>query len=173
MHKQLPITVKGYYYQTMMKTAYMWLPVFAIVILICSFFEKLRFVLYPTVVAATYTLIINQLKKKSIQVCFENDEIELNGIRIPISDIEEYYISLPLNELLMLRLKTKCKSEAVFLEKESKEAIEIFFSNVNIKSKKNGYDTYLKYSHLILPFAGLIICAVVYKLYNYIFYAVN
>jgi hypothetical protein len=173
MSKKLPFAAKGYYHQTILRTAYLWLPVFAIVIFICSYFEKFRFILYLSVGAATYAFIIDQLKKKAVQINFSEGKIQIDNIPVPLSVVENYYISLPLNELIMLRVKTKQKNEAVYIDKEQQENIKEFFRNNNIHEKKISYDNYLQYGHLILPFVGLLICAVVYKLHYYIQYGFN
>ncbi|ANF49670.1 hypothetical protein A0O34_03550 [Chryseobacterium glaciei] len=173
MSKKLPFTAKGYYHQTILRTAYLWLPVFAIVIFICSYFEKFRFILYLSVGGATYAFIIDQLKKKAVQINFSEGKIQIDNIPVALSAVENYYISLPLNELIMLRVKTKEKNEAVYVEKEQQENIKEFFRNNNIPEKKISYDNYLQYGHLILPFVGLLICAVVYKLHYYIQYGFN
>jgi hypothetical protein len=173
MNKAQPIVTRGYPYQAIMKAVYVWLPVFAVVIFACSFSETFRFVLYATVVSGTYALILKQLKKKSIPIDFDQDKIQVNNNRIFLANIEDYCITLPLNELLLLRLKTKEKQEAFYIEKEAKASIEDFFSQTNIPLKQTGYDTYLKYSHLILPFVGLFICAVMYKLFQYIQYGLH
>lgn len=170
MNKTQPIVTKGYQYQAIMKAVYVWLPVFAVVIFVCSFSETFRFVLYVTVVSATYALILKQLKKKSIPVDFDQGKIQVNNNRIFLAEVEDYCITLPLNELFLLRLKTKEKQEVLYIEKEAKASVEDFFSQTNIPLKYTGYDTYLKYSHLILPFVGLFICAVMYKLFQYIQY---
>ncbi|MCA6068462.1 hypothetical protein JI747_014850 [Chryseobacterium sp. RG1] len=170
MNEKLPFTIKGYYHHTVLKTAYLWLPFFTIIILICSYFEKIRFILYLSVGAITYAFIINQLKKKAIPIKFNMDKIVINTIDIPLSAIENYHISVPLNELIMLRVKKKNKNEAVYIGKEEKEQIEEFFKNAHIPEKKISYDNYLQFGHLILPFVALIICGVMYKLYYYIQY---
>jgi len=170
MNKNFLFTSKGYHHQTIMKAAYQWLPVFAVVIFICSYFERFRFILYLSVGAATYAFILSQLKKKSVNLRFNTDEIQINDKDIQLSSVENYYISLPLNELIMVRLRVKEKNEAFYIEKEAKDNIEDFFKTKNIPIKKISYDNYLQYGHLILPVVGLLICAVMYKLYYYIQY---
>ena len=170
MSKIFPFTSKGYDHQTIMKTAYQWLPVFAVVIFLCSYFTRFRFILYLSVGAATYAFILNQLKKKSVIFSFNPNEILINDKDIQLSLIENYYISMPLNELILLRLKVKEKNEAFYIEKEAQFNIVEFFNAKNIPMKKTSYDNYLKYGHLILPFVGLLICAAMYKLYQYVQY---
>lgn len=58
-------TLEGYLHRSIMKAAYLWLPFFAIIILICSYFENYRLMLYGSVVALSYSLIIQSLKKKT------------------------------------------------------------------------------------------------------------
>ncbi|WP_128330560.1 hypothetical protein [Apibacter sp. HY039] len=159
---------KAYNYSTMMKTAYLWLPVFTVVLFICFYFEKLRFFLFLTVGAATYGLILNQMKKKSIQIIFSENSITItiDKYTILLSDIENYHICLPLNELFMLRIKTKDKNLITYIGKEFKEEVEIFFKSTSIPESKTSYDTFLKYSHLILPFVGLFICLIVDIIYE-------
>ncbi|PQL90540.1 hypothetical protein [Apibacter adventoris] len=158
------IKAKAYYYSTMMKTAYLWLPVFTVVLFICSYFEKLRFFLFLTVGAATYGLILNQMKKKSIQIIFSENSITIDKDTILLSDIVNYHICLPLNELFMLRVKTKNKNLITYIGKEFKEEVEIFLKNSSISENKTVYDISLKYSHLILPFIGLLICGIIIKI---------
>jgi hypothetical protein len=170
MSKIFSFTFKGYDHQTIMKAAYRWLPIFAVMIFICSYFDRFRFILYLSVGTATYAFIINQLKKKSVDLRFNTNEILINDKAIQLSSVENYYISLPLNELIMLRLKVKEKNEAFYIAKEAKHNIDDFFEAKNIPMKKKSYDNYLKYGHLILPFVGLLICAAMYKLYQYVQY---
>ena len=150
-----------------MKAAYQWLPVFAVVIFLCSYFDRFRFILYLSVGAATYAFILNQLKMKSVILSFDTNEIRINEKTIQVSSVEKHYISLPLNELIMLRLKVKEKNEAFYIGKDAKHNIEVFFNAKNVLIKKSSYDNYLRYGHLILPFIGLLICAVMYQLYQY------
>lgn len=173
MNTQTITKGKAYYHDVIIKTAYLYLPIFAVIILICSFFEKFRFILYFTVVGASYGFILNQLKKKYVNVEFDSENILLGEIIINTKDIESYYLSLPLNELLMLRIKTKNQKDlAVYIDKDLKMTIESFFNRNSIESVKENYDNYLKYGHLIFPFVGLIICAIVYSIYNYFKYKV-
>ncbi|GAA4139283.1 hypothetical protein GCM10022216_17310 [Sphingobacterium kyonggiense] len=173
MHSPDPYIVKGYRHKTMLNTAYLWLPVFAVVIFICSYFEKFRIILFLTVVAATYAFILKQLKNKAVPVYFKNDKIQIDDTEIPLTNVESFYISRPLNELIILRLRTKDQNLAVYLEKDQENSIKAFLNKVKIEEQKTPYDTYLQYGHLILPFIGLIICGVVYKLYYYIQYSFN
>ncbi|MCW3170784.1 hypothetical protein OMO38_19820 [Chryseobacterium sp. 09-1422] len=173
MNTQTITKGKAYYHDVIIKTAYLYLPIFAVIILVCSFFEKFRFILYFTVVGASYGFILNQLKKKYVNVEFDSENILLGEIIINTKDIESYYLSLPLNELLMLRIKTKNQKDlAVYIDKDLKMTIESFFNRNSIESVKENYDNYLKYGHLIFPFVGLIICAIVYSIYNYFKYKV-
>lgn len=173
MNTQTITKGKAYYHDVIIKTAYLYLPIFAVIILICSFFEKFRFILYFTVVGASYGFILNQLKKKYVNIEFDSENILLGEIIINTKDIESYYLSLPLNELLMLRIKTKNQKDlAVYIDKDLKMTIESFFNRNSIESVKENYDNYLKYGHLIFPFVGLIICAIVYSIYNYFKYKV-
>lgn len=173
MNTQTITKGKAYYHDVIIKTAYLYLPIFAVIILVCSFFEKFRFILYFTVVGASYGFILNQLKKKYVNVEFDSENILLGEIIINTKDIESYYLSLPLNELLMLRIKTKNQKDlAVYIDKDLKMTIESFFNRNSIESVKKNYDNYLKYGHLIFPFVGLIICAIVYSIYNYFKYKV-
>ncbi len=173
MNTQTITKGKAYYHDVIIKTAYLYLPIFAVIILVCSFFEKFRFILYFTVVGASYGFILNQLKKKYVNVEFDSENILLGEIIIYTKDIESYYLSLPLNELLMLRIKTKNQKDlAVYIDKDLKMTIESFFNRNSIESVKENYDNYLKYGHLIFPFVGLIICAIVYSIYNYFKYKV-
>lgn len=173
MNTQTITRGKAYYHDVIIKTAYLYLPIFAVIILVCSFFEKFRFILYFTVVGASYGFILNQLKKKYVNVEFDSENILLGEIIINTKDIESYYVSLPLNELLMLRIKTKNQKDlAVYIDKDLKMTIESFFNKNSIESVKENYDNYLKYGHLIFPFVGLIICAIVYSIYNYFKYKV-
>lgn len=173
MNTQTLTKGKAYYHDVIIKTAYLYLPIFAVIILVCSFFEKFRFILYFTVVGASYGFILNQLKKKYVNVEFDSENILLGEIIINTKDIESYYLSLPLNELLMLRIKTKNQKDlAVYIDKDLKMTIESFFNRNSIESVKENYDNYLKYGHLIFPFVGLIICAIVYSIYNYFKYKV-
>ncbi|KPH12806.1 hypothetical protein [Chryseobacterium sp. ERMR1:04] len=162
--------VKGYYHQTILRTAYLWLPVFAIVIFICSYFERFRFILYLSIVVATYAFIINQLKKKAVKVSFNTCEIQIDNNKIPLSIVENYYISLPLNELIILRIYVAGKNEALYLDKMQKENIKELLKQANISDKKILYDNYLQYGYLIFPFIGLFICAIIYKLHYYLQY---
>lgn len=173
MNTQTITKGKAYYHDVIIKTAYLYLPIFAVIILVCSFFEKFRFILYFTVVGASYGFILNQLKKKYVNVEFDSENILLGEIIINTKDIESYYLSLPLNELLMLRIKTKNQKDlVVYIDKDLKMTIESFFNRNSIESVKENYDNYLKYGHLIFPFVGLIICAIVYSIYNYFKYKV-
>ncbi|VXC15567.1 MULTISPECIES: hypothetical protein [Chryseobacterium] len=173
MNTQTITKGKAYYHDVIIKTAYLYLPIFAVIILICSFFEKFRFILYFTVVGVSYGFILNQLKKKYVNVEFDSENILLDEIIINTKDIESYYLSLPLNELLMLRIKIKNQKDlAVYIDKDLKMTIESFFNRNSIESVKENYDNYLKYGHLIFPFVGLIICAIVYSIYNYFKYKV-
>lgn len=173
MHSPDPYIVKGYRHKTMLNTAYLWLPVFAVVIFICSYFEKFRIILFLTVVTATYAFILKQLKNKAVPVYFKNDKIQIDDTEIPLTNVESFYISRPLNELIILRLRTEDQNLAVYLEKDQENSIKAFLNKVKIEEQKTPYDTYLQYGHLILPFIGLIICGVVYKLYYYIQYSFN
>lgn len=173
MNTQTITKGKAYYHDVIIKTAYLYLPIFAVIILVCSFFEKFRFILYFTVVGASYGFILNQLKKKYVNIEFDSENILLGEIIINTKDIESYYLSLPLNELLMLRIKTKNQKDlAVYIDKDLKMTIESFFNRNSIESVKENYDNYLKYGHLIFPFVGLIISAIVYSIYNYFKYKV-
>ena len=91
----------------MIKMAYGYLPIFSIIVLVCSAFEKLKFFLYLTVVGATYGYILNQMKKKHIMIEFGADDIVLDQAKYNFKNIDSYYLFLPLNELLMLRIRTK------------------------------------------------------------------
>jgi len=166
-------SVKGYYHQTVIKTAYLWLPIFAFVIFICSYFEKYRFILYISVVATTYAFILHQLKKKAVEINFGQDKITISSFEILISDLESYYISLPLNELIILRMRTRNSNESIYIDKDKKEIILKFLQQHRIAEKRISYDYYLQYGHLIMPFIGLLICAAMYKLYYYIQYGFN
>ncbi|MDH6252789.1 hypothetical protein M2347_002516 [Chryseobacterium sp. H1D6B] len=161
---------KAYYHSVVMKTAYLYLPVLALIILISSFFEKIRFILYFTAVGASYGFILNQLKKKNINIEFTSQSILLGTHTINVQDIQSYYLSLPLNELLMLRIKTIDNDIAVYIDKDLKTTVESFFIKNSIVSIKENYDNYLKYGHLILPLAGIGICAVIYSFYSYFEY---
>lgn len=163
-------SAKGYDHQTVIRTAYLWLPLFAVVIFVCSYFEKYRFILYISVVGATYAFILGQLKKKAVEVHFSKDKITINSTEIRLSDIKSYYISLPLNELIMLRIRTGSGDESIYIEKNKREGIMGFLREHHIPEEKISYDYYLQYGHLIMPFAGLLICAAMYKLYYYIQY---
>ena len=160
------IEAKAYNYSTMMKTAYLWLPVLSVILFFCSYFEKLRFFLYLTVGAATYGLILNQMKKKSIQIIFSNSSITIDKNTVPLSEIENYHICLPLNELFMLRIKTKGKNLITYIGKECKEEVEVFFKSTSIPENKTAYDTFFIYSHLILAFAILFIGLGIYFIYE-------
>ena len=171
MNTQTITKGKAYYHNVVIKTAYLYLPIFSIVVLVASFFEKLRFILYFTAVGATYGFILNQLKKKNINIEFNSENIFLGDHIINIKDIDSYYLSLPLNELLMLRIKTKNQDNiAIYIDKDLKLTIESFFDKNSIKSIKENYDNYLKYGHLIFPFIGLGICAIIYSIYNFFKY---
>lgn len=165
MQKTSHIFTLGYYHKTVMKTAYMWLPLFAIVILFCSFFDRLKFILYLSLGGAVYYFILNRLKKKLVQVKFNTNEIKIDEIKILRSTIENFHISLPLNKFIILRIQTNGKQEAVYISKEEKDKINFYFKKGNILEKKIPYDNYLRYGHLILPFIGLIISAVAYKIF--------
>jgi hypothetical protein len=136
MNKDILFSARGYYHQTIIRTAYSWLPLFAVVILVCSYFDKLRFILYLPVVMATYALIINQLKKKSVQIKFMGSKIQINDKVLPLSDIDDYYISQPLNELIMLRMNVKGENEALYIDKESQGFIEEFLNEAKVGVKK-------------------------------------
>lgn len=164
---------KAYYHQQMIKMAYAYLPIFSIIVLVCSAFEKLRFFLYLTVVGASYGYILNQMKKKHIIIEIGTNDIILDQTRYNFKDIDSYYLSLPLNELLMLRIRTKDQKDlAVYVDKDLRETIESFFNNHSIKSQKISYDNYLKYGHLILPIISIILCGLMYGLYNFIYYKI-
>lgn len=164
---------KAYYHQQMIKMAYAYLPIFSIIVLVCSAFEKLRFFLYLTVVGASYGYILNQLKKKYIMIEFVADDIKLDQTMYNFKDIDSYYLSLPLNELLMLRMRTKNQKDiAVYVDKDLKTTIESFFNNHSVKSQKINYDNYLQYGHLIFPIIGIIVCGLMYALYNFIYYKI-
>ncbi len=162
---------KGYNHKTVLKIVYYWLPVFAFIILVCSYFDKYRYTLYVTVVGSTYGFILNKLKKRVIHIAFCNDRIIIDKNEIPISHIKEYHISVPLNDLIILRLKTSNKTQAIYIVKEKHEIIDHFFKDAHIPNRKKFNDYYLQYGHLILPFALLLICAVINQLYKYLLYA--
>lgn len=170
MDEKLIFTALGYYHKTMMKTAYMWLPLFAIVILFCSYFDRFRFILYLSAGAGTYYFIMSQLKKKSVKVYFSAGTIKIDNIKIPRLTIENYYISLPLNKLIILRIQTDGKQEAVYIEKEQKDNVIHFFKKENVPERRISYDNYLQYGHLILPFLGLLVSAIAYDLFLFIKY---
>ncbi len=153
-----------------MQAAYLWLPVFAMVIFVCSYHEKLRFFLYATVIGATYAFILLQLKKKAIELVFEEEQIIIADAVIPLSQVKEYHISLPLNELITLRLKADNINKSFYISKEHREAIERYLARHHIPERKAAIDNYLQYGHLILPFFGLLICALMYKLYDHFRY---
>ncbi len=163
-------SAKGYYHQTVTRTAYVWLPLFAVVIFVCSYFEKYRFILYISVVGATYAFILGQLKKKAVEVNFSRDKITINSTEIRLSEIKSYYISLPLNELIVLRMRTGSGDESMYIDRNKREGIMEFLREHHIPEEKISYDYYLQYGHLIMPFVGLLICAAMYKLYYYIQY---
>lgn len=160
------IKSKAYNYYTMMKMAYLWLPVISVVAVISSSFEKLRFFLYMTVVAATYGGVLNQMRKKSIQSVFSRNSITIDKEIILLSDIENYYTCLPLNELFMLRLTTKNGKKVLYIGKEFREEIETFLQNTQIPIKKTANDTFLKYSPLSLAFAVLFVGLGAYLIYE-------
>lgn len=171
MNTQTVTKGKAYHHNVVIKTAYLYLPIFAIVVLVASFFEKLRFILYFTAVGATYGFILNQLKKKNINIEFESENIFLGDKTINSKDIDSYYLSLPLNELLMLRVKIKNQDNiATYIDQDLKLTVESFFDRNSIKPVKENYDNYLKYGHLILAFVCLGICFLMYSLYNYVYY---
>lgn len=164
---------RAYYHQQMIKMAYTYLPVFAIIVLVCSAFEKLRFFLYLTVVGASYGYILNQMKKKHIIIEIGANDIILDQTSYNFKDIDSYYLSLPLNELLMLRMRTKNQKDvAVYVDKNLKNAIENFFNNHFIKSQKVNYDNYLQYGHAIFLVLYMAICFLLYITYNYIYYKI-
>lgn len=164
---------KAYYHQQMTKIAYTYLPIFSIIVLVCSAFEKLKFFLYLTVVGATYGYILNQMKKKHFMIEFGADDIIVDQTRYNFKDINSYYLSLPLNELLMLRIRTKDQKDmAVYVDKDLKTTIENFFNNHTIKLQKIKYDNYLQYGHLIFPIIGIFLCGLMYALYNFIYYKI-
>lgn len=152
--------------------AYLWLPVFAIIIFICSYFERFRFILFLTIGAATYKFILQQLTKKSTIITFDIHNIQMGDIHIPLSALQHYYISQPLNHLIILRVRTRDKNLSMYIEKQAKDHIEMLLKTANIPSKKIPYDNYLQFGHLILPFVGLAICAIAYKLCDYVQYIV-
>lgn len=163
-------SARGYNHQTVIRTAYLWLPLFAVVIFVCSYFEKYRFILYMSVVGAAYAFILGQLKKKAVEVSFSKGKITVNTTEIRLPEIESYYISLPLNELIILRMRIGNGNESIYIDKNKRESILEFLKENHIPEKKISYDYYLQYGHLIMPFAGLLICAAMYKLYYYIQY---
>ena len=164
---------KAYYHQQMIKMAYTYLPIFSIIVLVCSAFEKLKFFLYVTVVGATYGYILNQMKKKHIMIEFETDDIVLDQAKYNFKDIGSYYLSLPLNELLMLRIRTKDQKDmAVYVDKDLKTTVENFFNNHTIKSQKINYDNYLQYGHAIFLILYIAICLLLYSTYNFIYHKV-
>ncbi|MFY1047410.1 hypothetical protein [Chryseobacterium sp. GP-SGM7] len=164
---------KAYYHNVVFKTAYMYLPVFSIVVLLVSFFEKLRFILYFTVVGVTYGYILQQLKKKHVIVDFRADDIIIDRTSFNYRDIDSYHLSLPLNDLLMLRLRTKEQKDiAIYVDKNLKESISFYFNNHSIRNVKITYDHYLQYGHAIFLVLYLIICLLIYSLYNYVYYNV-
>ncbi len=162
---------KGYPHKAVMRTAYLWLPVFAVVIFACSYHDKLRFILYATVTAATYAFILQQLKKKAVDVIFEEEQIIIADTAIPLSLVTEYHISLPLNELIIIRLKVNDRNESIYIDKDHREAIITYLARHHIPERKRTIDHYLQYGHLILPFIGLLICALMYQLCDQIRYA--
>lgn len=97
----------------------------------------------------TNGFILNQLKKKSKNINFQEDKLIIGEAIIMPTDIKSYYMSLPLNELLMLRIKTRTEDIAIYIDKNLKTNAEYFFDTHLIKSEKIGYDNYLKYGHLI------------------------
>ena len=157
---------KAYEYYTMMRTAYLWLPVFAIVILISSFFEKIQFLLYTTFGAATYYTIIGKLKKKSVSIIFSKDTVTINKNQIAITEINDYYLCLPLNRLFMLRLNTKNGRVVVYLETECRAEVENILERYEIPAKKTRSDIWLKYSHLKFAFLYLFICFLIFTIYQ-------
>ena len=164
---------KAYYHRQMNKMAYTYLPIFSLIVLVCSAFEKLRFFLYFTVVGATYGYILQQMKKKHIIIKFKEDDIIVDQKTFHFKEIDSFYLSLPLNELLMLRIRTKDnKDVAVYIDKDLKESIEIFFNNHSIQPQKINYDNYLKYGHTIFLFLYVAICLLLYTAYNFIYYKI-
>ncbi len=166
--KNKKIEVKVYDYFTMRKIAFIWLPVFSIAAYISASLESIRFIAMFVIVGSVYGLILTQMKKKAVIVSFSDKEFSINNETVLLSQIENYYICLPLNELFMLRLEIDDKNKILYIGKEYREQIENYLENVPVK--KNLYDVYLKYSHLLLPFIMLFICAIAIKLQYFIKY---
>jgi len=164
---------KAYYHQQMIKMTYAYLPIFSLIVLVCSAFEKLRFFLYLTVVGATYGYILNQMKKKHVMIEFKENDIMVDKTSYNFKDIESYHLSLPLNELLMLRIRTIDKKYlAVYVDKDLKQTIEMFFNKHFIISHKTNHDNYLQYGHLIFSLLCIFLCGMMYALYNLIYYKI-
>lgn len=87
---------------------------------------------------------------------------------IQLSRIENYHISLALNRFIILRIQTQSRNEAIYIDQKEDLKITQFLSNALIPKQKQSYDYFLQYGHLILPFMGLIICALMFKLSYYI-----
>lgn len=164
---------KAYYHQQMIKMAYVYLPIFSIIVLVCSAFDKLRFFLYLTVVGASYGYILNQMKKKHIMIEFRENDIMVDKSSYNFKDIESYHLSLPLNELLMLRIRTQGQKDlAIYVDKDLRETIEIFFNKHSIKSQKISYDNYLQYGHLIFGILCICLCGLMLTIYNFFYYKI-
>ena len=173
MNAQKQVTGKAYSHKQIIRMAYSYLPVFSIILLICSAFDKLRFFLYITVVGATYGYILQQMKKKHSHIEFKSDDITIDQTTYNFRDIESFYLSLPLNELLMLRIRTnENRDVAIYIDKNLKKTIENFFNNHSISSNKTDYDSYLQYGHLLLAFTSLLICFLALIVYNFVYYKI-
>lgn len=164
-------TYKVYEYNTMMKTSLLLLPVFSVVAVISNMFGNLRYILMLTLASATFWGIIGKLKKKFVFIKLGENTISINNKKLHVSEIENYFTCLPLNELFMLRITTKNGKEVFYIKKKFRTEIENVMNNYHIPFKKTNNDIWLKYSHLKFAFICLFISFIIHSLFQRLMYS--
>lgn len=145
---------KAYEYHTMMKIAYWGLPVLFLGIIIWFMFfgignyPRTRLPAGGGIALVIFQGVMDVMSKKAISIIFYTDKIEIAGRIIKISDIEHYYICIPLSDFFVLRLKTAHQKEILYIDKQYKEAIEHIMTKSNKPIIKINSDKWL-YGHLV------------------------
>ncbi len=161
---------KAYEYNTIMRLFAILFPIFMVIVAVASAFGKFRYLLYFTIVAATYRTFLNKLKKKIIFINFTERSLNVNSKEIFFADIENYHICLPLRKYFMLRLKTTHKKEVFYISVDNREEIEKLMTDRNLIFNKTKNDLWLKYSPpIIFLLLYLITLYIIMFVYNKIY----
>lgn len=144
-----------YEYYTMMRLAYWSLPVLLIAVLI--WFILFGTYDYPKVsrmpvgggiILVIFEIVLYLMKKRYQYISFGKEKIVIADKNIKISDIEHYYICLPLTDLCLLRLTTSHHKHLLYIGKEHKEEIQkimMIYKKTMIKTKEDRWS----YGHMI------------------------